>query len=153
VLAARAHRELVEIRLADDDRAGGLEPLDHRRVEGRAVALEHPRGAGRRALGRRDVVLDRDGQAGEETPRRGVERVGGSQSALREELVEGVEARVRLGGPLKERGDRGTGLGAAGADIVGEGEAIGRGGGHRRTMGRIDGQAPPASASTLGTAK
>ena len=41
VLGRRSHREFVAVRLADDDRAGLLEPLDDRGVERRHVILQH----------------------------------------------------------------------------------------------------------------
>ncbi len=57
VLGRRAHRELVHVRLADHDRARRLEPRDRGRVEGRAVALEDPRAAGRGQAGDVQHVL------------------------------------------------------------------------------------------------
>ena len=59
VLGGRAHRELVHVRLADDDRAGLAQPRDDRRLVRAHVALEDARAAGGRQVERRDVVLQR----------------------------------------------------------------------------------------------
>ena len=78
---AHAHepgRELVEVRLADDDRAGRDELLDHRRGAFRRVGVGGA-GGGRGQARDVDVVLHREGQAPERVARR-------------------VERRQRLGG-------------------------------------------------------
>ena len=105
VLGGRAHRELVEVRLADGDRAGVAQAGDHRGVVGRAPALEDLRRArGGDAL-RAEVVLQRDrhpGQRARVLPRRhpAVDGVG-----RREGLVAGDEVeRVELGLPRRRCG-------------------------------------------------
>ncbi len=65
MLGGRAHGELVEVRLGRHHAAGGPEPTNHRRVEGRAIALEDPRRAGGGQLRGDDVVLHRDRHPGE----------------------------------------------------------------------------------------
>ena len=59
VLARGAEGELVEVALADQDRAGSSEPSHHRRVPSRRGAPRDPRGGGRRNPGEVDQVLDR----------------------------------------------------------------------------------------------
>src|SRR6267143_2760317 len=53
----RAHRKLVAVRLARDQRAGGLELRDGGGFIGRAIALENARAARRGECQRADVVL------------------------------------------------------------------------------------------------
>ena len=60
VLGRRSHRELVAVGLADDDRAGRLEPRDHGGVVRRHEGFEHPRRGGRADAARAEVVLERD---------------------------------------------------------------------------------------------
>ena len=95
VLGRRAHRELVAVGLAEDDRAGRLEALDGRRRVGRHEALEDPRGGRRRHVARAEVVLHRHRHA-EQRPigrRRvlGVERRGPGQHPRRIDVQEGAE--------------------------------------------------------------
>ena len=69
VLRGGAHRELVQVRLAEERQAGVLHALGHGRVEHRDVALEDPRGGRRRDALRRDDVLERDRHAVAGRPR------------------------------------------------------------------------------------
>ena len=63
VLGRRAHRELVAVRLADDDGAGLLEARRRRSRRRAGRTLEDPRPGGRPQPARADVVLDGDGHA------------------------------------------------------------------------------------------
>ena len=65
VLGRRAHGELVEVRLADDDGAGGAQALDDGGVVRRPPAVEDLRRAGRRDAAGAEVVLEGDGHAGQ----------------------------------------------------------------------------------------
>jgi len=58
VLRGRAHRELVEVRLANDQGTGGPELANYRGLVRRVVALEDPRSARRWQAVSADVVLD-----------------------------------------------------------------------------------------------
>ena len=60
--ADQAGRELVEIGLADDDRAGRAQPRHRSGVVGRRIGKRRAGGGGRQA-GDVDIVLDRDGNA------------------------------------------------------------------------------------------
>ena len=98
VLRRRSHRELVAVRLADDDRAGSLEPRDDGRVVRRHVALEHPRRRRRRHAAGAQVVLERDRDAEQrrvlpqcEIP---VERGGACERLLACHGVEGVQGWI-----------------------------------------------------------
>ncbi len=98
VLGRRAHRELVEVRLADRDPAGVEHPLHDRRGVRRLPALEDARRAGRGDPAGAEVVLQRDRDSGERarvlTARdRRVDRVGGGQRGVGHHEVE----RVQLG--------------------------------------------------------
>lgn len=73
VLVGGPHRELVEVRLANDDRARCAEPFHHVRIERGNVAVQDFRSRRRPHPGGRDVVLDRD--------RNTVERPQGSPGA------------------------------------------------------------------------
>ncbi len=108
VLGRRAHRELVAVGLAEDDRAGRFEALDGGRGVGRHEALEDPRGRGRRHVARAEVVLHRHRHA-EQRPIGGggvlgVERRGPRQHPRRIDVQEGAEpAAGRV--PAVEPGD------------------------------------------------
>ena len=65
VLGRGAHGELVEVGLADHDRPGRPQALDHGGVVGGAPALEDPRRAGRRDAPGAQVVLQGDRHAGQ----------------------------------------------------------------------------------------
>src|SRR5436190_532223 len=67
VLGRRAHRELVEVRLCDNDRACLAETRDDSRLERTAVVLEDARAAGRRRTQCGDVVLDDHGNSSKRT--------------------------------------------------------------------------------------
>ena len=95
VLGRRAHRELVAVGLAEDDRAGRFQALDGRRGEGRHEALEDPRGGGGRHVARAEVVLHRHRHA-EQRPIGGrgvlgVERRRPRQHPRRIDVQEGAE--------------------------------------------------------------
>ena len=70
VLGRRAHRELVHVGLAEDDRAGVAQPLGDVGVVRRAVALEDPRAGRALAALDRDEVLERDRDAEQRMERR-----------------------------------------------------------------------------------
>ncbi len=57
ILGRRAHREFIQVRLADKHRALGTQALDHGRVERRHKILQDSRRASRaNALGRVDIL-------------------------------------------------------------------------------------------------
>src|SRR5262249_53870202 len=89
VLRRAAHRELVEVRLAEDDRVRGAEARNDRRLVRRAVVREDLRAARRRHPARDDVVLERDRQAGERTA--ALLRVDASRVGERAFLVDAEE--------------------------------------------------------------
>ena len=64
-LVRRAHRELVHVGLAEQHHAGGVEPLDDRRVVGRDEVREHARAAARQDPAGAEDVLVRERHAGE----------------------------------------------------------------------------------------
>ena len=111
VLGGRAHRELVEVRLADDDRAGRLEARHHGRGIGRHEPAQHARRGGGRDAGRAQVVLERERHA--EQRRRAAGRVArvasmaraAFEGALVDHGVEGADARL-LGLDARERRPR-----------------------------------------------
>ncbi len=107
-LGRRAHRELVHVGLAEQDRAGGLQPSDGRRGVGRPVAGQDPRGARRVARERAEVVLERHGHARERGgPLAGrdrrVEGAGAGQRLGLPDLVVGVKRRIQRGDALRGR--------------------------------------------------
>ena len=95
VLGARAHRELVEIGLADGHGTGGGQTGDHRGVVGRAPPVEDPRRArGGHATGAH-VVLERHRHTGQRAGvaacgHRGVDGLGGLAGLLGGDQVERV---------------------------------------------------------------
>ena len=112
VLGRRAHRELVHVRLAQDDRARVPQALGDVRVERRAIAHEDPRARRALAAAQRDQVLERDRDAEQRVERlergralgagRGQPGVGGIGLGQRTLVVEreprvqaGVRARAR----------------------------------------------------------
>ena len=109
VLGGRAHGELVEVRLADDDRAGGAKPLHHGGVVWGAPTLEHPRRAGGGHSPRAQVVLQRHRHT----------RQGPDRLAPRHCGVHVAGGRPRLVGQHKvERADLGVALGDPGEVLV-----------------------------------
>ena len=115
VLRGRAHRELVHVGLGQHDRALRLEPGDRRGREGRTIAFEDARAAGRcDALEIEDVLQDH-GDAGQSRRRRsrGERRV--ELSGLRQ-------------GPIRQQGEQGLdpGLDRGHAVEVGAGHLFGR---------------------------
>ena len=70
VEALQVTRPAGQVGLAEDDRAGFLEPSDGRRVGGRHVIGQLDRAAGRADAGGLDGVLDRDRQAVQRRQRR-----------------------------------------------------------------------------------
>ena len=113
VLGGRAHRELVEVGLADGTAPAPTQPLDDGRVVRRAPALEDPRRAGGGDATRAEVVLERDRHAGERArdrrPRRPRRRPRPRPRApLVGDEVEGVELGFargdrRRGAPRRRR--------------------------------------------------
>src|SRR5436190_1146299 len=101
VLGRRAHRELVAVRLADNDGAGRLELLDDRRVVGRHERLEDLRGRGRADAPGADVVFERHRDAGQWTVAPAIavaiERGGALEGALGDHRVERVQQRIVRG--------------------------------------------------------
>ena len=69
VLGGRAHRELVHVRLADQDGVGGLERRNHVGVVGWLEGLEHLRAARRGYAAGAKHVLDGDWYAGQAAER------------------------------------------------------------------------------------
>ena len=117
VLGRGAHRELVHVRLAEDDRARLAQPLGDVGVVRGPVALEDARPRGALPTLDRYEVLERDGHAEQRMgrvergpaggPRRRqprIGRVGGSQRAGSVEREPGVQAVVLALGP--HRGGR-----------------------------------------------
>ncbi len=86
-LVGGAHRELVHVRLADQDGAGVLQALDDERVVRRREVRQHARAAGGRQARGHDHVLVRDRHAGERW-----------RVALRQRLVRGARLRQRAVG-------------------------------------------------------
>ena len=91
VLVRRAHRELVHVRLAEQDGADVAQPLGDVGVVRRDVALEDPRAGGALAALDRDQVLERDRDA--------------------EQRVEGPDRVVALAAGGGQPGVGGVGLG------------------------------------------
>ena len=99
VLGRRAHRELVHVRLAEDDHAPALQPLDHRGVVRRTPPLEDLRPAGRGRTPHREDVLQRQRHSGERTQRlavgaRAVDRICLGERELAVDVQEGVDGLV-----------------------------------------------------------
>ena len=89
----------MEIRFADDDRAGGSEPPRHLGVFGRDAIVEHRARGGRSQARGVDVVLQRDRNAVERPPQSagalfGVEHPGLGQSRFTCDGNEGVDLGV-----------------------------------------------------------
>ena len=109
VLGRRAHRELVAVGLAEDDRAGRFEPLDDRRVVGRDEVLEDAR---RRRWSRtpRVQMLSLTATGTPKSGRSaavaalGVQRGRPCQHPGRVDVQERVQAAARARGPV-EAGD------------------------------------------------
>src|SRR5699024_4693492 len=125
VLGGGAHRELVEVRLAENRDAGRAQACGHRRVVGRNVALEHLRGAGGGRVGGGEHVLERDRDTGQRAEllargQAGVHGTGGLECGVGAHVEEGVDLAVHLGDPVQVcpgdllRGD------LAGCDPTGE---------------------------------
>ncbi len=96
VLGRGSHRELVEVRLSDEDGARLGEAGHHRGVIRRPPPLEDPRGAGRRDPLRAEVVLHDDRHPGEGpgVPTGGqgvVDGAGGTPGLVGHDEVEAVE--------------------------------------------------------------
>ena len=115
MLRRRAHRELIEVGLADGDGAGGVQPRDRRAVDDRREVREHPRGCGRRdALGG-EKILHGDRYTREGSALTRSEPCVGGARLLKGEFVrhghvgvEGVLLHLDAGeGGLRE-GDRGV---------------------------------------------
>ena len=79
-----AKRELVQIRFADDDRAGGCEAARHLRVFGGHAIVEHGARGRRAHTGRVDVVLEGDRNAVQRTAHAAGAPVGVERSGLRQ---------------------------------------------------------------------
>jgi hypothetical protein len=100
VLGRRAHRELVHVRLADDDRADVPEPLGDVGVVRRSIALEDARTRGALPALDRDQVLERDRYA--------------------QQRVEGVHGGRALTTSRFEPGVGGAGLGQRAVAVDGQ---------------------------------
>ena len=99
VLPGGAERELVQVALADDDRAGRPEPRYYRRVSDRRGTARNPGGGGGRRAGEVDDVLDghRHAVQGAAIPARGDlprRRVGLGPGCVVQHDGEGVEGLV-----------------------------------------------------------
>ena len=92
-----AARELVQVRLAEDHRAGVDDALDGRRRALRHALAEDRRSEGRAEAGRVPAVLRRERHAGEQPGRCGapVDRPGAFERPLRIDRDEGVQLRPR----------------------------------------------------------
>ena len=106
VLARRPECELVEIGLADQNRAGASKLRDDRRIRGGHVSFAHARGCRRRHARNVDQVLDRDGDAVQRSavaPRRqlAIRRRGIAASVIAHHADERIEPRLELGDALK----------------------------------------------------
>ncbi len=102
VFAGEVVGVFAHVERADQDGAGGFQPLDQRRVarRRRQVAVDLRSGE-RRQAGDVEQVLDREWHAGERPDRfaaraRGVDRFGAQQRALLGDRGEGVEHRIAL---------------------------------------------------------
>ena len=100
VLGRGAHRELVHVGLAEDDRARLAEPLRDVGVVRRAISLQDPRSGRALATRQRDQVLERDRDA--------------------EQRPEQVERPVRIGTRRRQPGVRCVGLGQRPVAIDGQ---------------------------------
>ncbi len=102
VLAGEVVGVFAHVERADQDGAGGFQPLDQRRVARRRRQVAVDLGAGeRRQAGDVEQILDRERHAGERAERlapraRGVDRFGAQQRALFGDRGEGIENRVAL---------------------------------------------------------
>ena len=95
-----AHRELVEIGLADDHRAGGLELAHDGASYGARKFCQHLRGAGGRAEARAEIVFERDRHAGQRAGALAVvDRPRLLQGPLGIGAVEGEDLRFELFDP------------------------------------------------------
>ena len=108
VLGGRAHRELVHVRLAEDDDASVAQPPGDRRVVGRPPALEDLRPAGGRHVRGRHDVLERQRHAGQRAERLAgralaIDVLGGRQRADARDVQEGVHVRVDGRDPVQVR--------------------------------------------------
>ena len=102
VLGARAHRELVEVGLADDHRPGVLQPGHDRGVVRRLPSLEDPRRTGRGDSPSAHVVLQGHRDTGQRAgvvagDDGGVDGGGGETRLFDEYEVEGVNVLVAAG--------------------------------------------------------
>ena len=156
VLRRGSHRELVEVRLADEDGALFAQPRDDRAVDDRREALEDPRARGGLDAARGEHVLERDGDAGQ---RRSLARaqplVGGvrlGEGFLGRDADVGVEIGLlraharerRLGQGARAvlaRAQRGGVLVRAAIEVDRR-SAGWRGAGQRRVSHRAPGRAP-----------
>jgi hypothetical protein len=129
-LVRRSHREFVHVGLAEQHRARGGQPSDHRRVVGRDEVVEHARAARSLDAGRAKDVL-----VGDRQPRQGarvagrqpaVGRRGLGQSLLRGDGDEGVQGPVEALDPLELVLDELDGREAPRFEILGE---LGKGAG------------------------
>ena len=93
-----AARELVQVRLAEDDRAGVDDALDCRCRALRDAVAEDRRAEGRAEAGRVPAVLRRERHAGERSGRGGaaIDRPGAFERPLRIDRDEGVELWPRV---------------------------------------------------------
>lgn len=107
ILAGGPHRELVHIRLAEEDGAGGVQARDDGRVIDRDKVLEHLRGAGGADAARRDDILQRHRHAEQGAALAGgkptVGRRGGGQGDLRGDGDKGAHVALDGGDPVEVR--------------------------------------------------
>ena len=146
VLRGGAHRELVHVGLAEQHRAGRLEPGGDGGVVGRPPALEDLRAAGGRdALGD-DDVLERDGDAGQAGLLPGRVDLGRPRER-------GLGVDVEVGAEVVVGGLDAVEVGAGDVD---RGRAVGQGRPelgdvHRRDRGVLT--PPPAGCAARGTGR
>ena len=144
VLGGRAHRELVHVRFADQDRVGLAKFADDRGVVRRAEVFQHPRPAGRRLpLGAEDI-LDRDRDPGERAEpvapgASGVDRAGVVEHPIGIAVQESVDLTVEAVDPVEVGADGFLGRDRLGRQGLAELEGGGRGRVHARAAGGFGG--------------
>ena len=104
VLRRGAHRELVHVRLSENDRARAAKTPDNGRLERRDVSLQNPGATRGRQLHGAEVVLHGHGHAGEGTRARALAgvaagtRAAGADLARRRRTALGTQGEERMHG-------------------------------------------------------
>jgi len=148
VLGRRAHGELVEVALADDDAVGGANPLDDVSIVWCAEVFEDAAGTGGgQAVGGAHVVFDGHGHAGQGTDAVAggaalVDPVGLSERLVASRAQEGVDFRIE---PL-DAGQRRSHQAAAG-QVAGPQGGLHLKSGHIEDVGHNEASLPQGRAS------